>query len=208
MVKVFLKHGRDELLRRFHPWVFSGAVAQVQGSPAEGDIVAVYSAEGQFLACGHWQVGSIAVRILSFDADPTAPDFWEVSIARALAVRQAVGLFPEGDKLSEPATASGSKSASADRPAPGLCGSKVEKGFMAVGGAGDMPPKRMVNGNTVDLPAPGGAVTTRREESASAAFTAPAISSIGRSGSFIPTKIGKKHGAGDSPVKPANDGKA
>ena len=92
MVKVFLKHGRDESLRRFHPWVFSGAVAQVQGSPAEGDIVGVYSAEGQFLASGHWQVGSIAVRILSFDADPTAPDFWINSIARALAVRQAVCL--------------------------------------------------------------------------------------------------------------------
>ena len=94
MVKVFLKHGRDESLRRFHPWVFSGAVAQVQGSPAEGDIVGVYSAEGQFLASGHWQVGSIAVRILSFDADPTAPDFWINSIARALQARIAVGLFP------------------------------------------------------------------------------------------------------------------
>ncbi len=92
MVKVFLKHGRDESLRRFHPWVFSGAVAQVQGSPAEGDIVGVYSAEGQFLASGHWQVGSIAVRILSFDADPTAPDFWIDSISRALSVREAVGL--------------------------------------------------------------------------------------------------------------------
>lgn len=92
MIKVFLKRGRDESLRRFHPWVFSGAVAQVQGTPAEGDIVAVHSAEGQFLAAGHWQVGSIAVRILSFDADPTALDFWEISIRRALAVRQAVGL--------------------------------------------------------------------------------------------------------------------
>ena len=93
MIKVFLKHGRDESLRRFHPWVFSGAVAQVQGSPAEGDIVGVYSAEGQLLACGHWQVGSIAVRILSFDEDPTAPDFWVNSISRALQVRIAVGLF-------------------------------------------------------------------------------------------------------------------
>jgi 23S rRNA (cytosine1962-C5)-methyltransferase len=95
MIKVFLKHGRDESLRRFHPWVFSGAVAQVQGSPAEGDIVGVYSAEGQFLASGHWQVSSIAVRILSFDADPTAPDFWVNSIARALAVREAVGLVEQ-----------------------------------------------------------------------------------------------------------------
>ena len=102
MVKVFLKRGRDESLRRFHPWVFSGAVAQVQGSPAEGDIVGVYSAEGQFLASGHWQIGSIAVRILSFDADPTAPDFWINSISRALAVREAVGLFsasPSKDAL-------------------------------------------------------------------------------------------------------------
>jgi TrmH family RNA methyltransferase len=96
MVKVFLKRGRDESLRRFHPWVFSGAVAQVQGSPAEGDIVGVYSAEGQFLASGHWQVGSIAVRILSFDADPTAPDFWTNSIARALQARIAIGLYADG----------------------------------------------------------------------------------------------------------------
>ena len=96
MVKIILKRGRDESLRRFHPWVFSGAVAQVQGSPAEGDIVGVYSAEGQFLACGHWQVGSIAVRILSFDADPTAPGFWVDSISRALAVREAVGLYRVG----------------------------------------------------------------------------------------------------------------
>jgi 23S rRNA (cytosine1962-C5)-methyltransferase len=101
MVKVFLKHGRDESLRRFHPWVFSGAVAQVQGSPAEGDIVGVYSAEGQFLASGHWQIGSIAVRILSFDADPTAPDFWTNSIARALEARIAVGLYSEGSEQTE-----------------------------------------------------------------------------------------------------------
>ena len=101
MVKVFLKHGRDESLRRFHPWVFSGAVAQVQGSPAEGDIVGVYSAEGQFLASGHWQVGSIAVRILSFDADPTAPDFWTNSIARALEARITVGLYSEGSEQTE-----------------------------------------------------------------------------------------------------------
>ncbi len=100
MVKVILKHGRDESLRRFHPWVFSGAVAQVQGSPAEGDIVGVYSAEGQFLASGHWQVGSIAVRILSFDADPTAPEFWTDSISRALQARIAVGLYSDSSAFS------------------------------------------------------------------------------------------------------------
>lgn len=92
MIKVILKKGRSESLKRFHPWVFSGAIAQVQGSPAEGDIVAVYSSEGECLAAGHYQIGSIAVRILSFDADPLAPDFWTISIARALEVRRAAGL--------------------------------------------------------------------------------------------------------------------
>ena len=92
MTKVYLKKGRDESVRRFHPWVFSGAVAQVAGSPAEGDIVAVYSAEGEYLASGHWQIGSIAVRILSFDADPGSPSFWEDSIRAAFNARKAMGL--------------------------------------------------------------------------------------------------------------------
>ena len=113
MVKVVLKPGRDESLRRFHPWVFSGAVAQVQGSPAEGDLVGVYSSDGQLLASGHWQIGSIAVRILSFDADPTAPDFWVNSISRALEVRIASGLYvadADGDAVpAEAATASGNR---------------------------------------------------------------------------------------------------
>lgn len=92
MIKVILKKGRDESLKRFHPWVFSGAVAQVIGSPAEGDVVAVHDADGRYLAAGHYQIGSITVRILSFDADPTAPGFWTDSVARAVEARKAVGL--------------------------------------------------------------------------------------------------------------------
>ena len=92
MIKVILKRNRDESLRRFHPWVFSGAIAQIQGSPAEGDLVAVHDADGKYLACGHYQVGSIAVRILSFDEDPQSPSFWKNSLARAIAAREAVGL--------------------------------------------------------------------------------------------------------------------
>ena len=92
MIKIILKKGRDESLLRFHPWVFSGAIAQVQGNPAEGDIVAVHACDGSFLAYGHYQVGSIAVRVLSFDADVLAPDFWEVMLSRALQVRVACGL--------------------------------------------------------------------------------------------------------------------
>ena len=92
MDKIYLRKGRDESLRRFHPWVFSGAVASVSGRPAEGDIVAVYSAEGELLAYGHWQVGSIAVRILSYDEDVLQPDFYEKMIRRAFRVRAAAGL--------------------------------------------------------------------------------------------------------------------
>lgn len=92
MIKIILKKGRDESLRRFHPWVFSGAIAQIQGNPAEGDVVAVHASDGTFLACGHYQIGSIAVRVLSFDADVNAPDFWEIMLSRALQVRVACGL--------------------------------------------------------------------------------------------------------------------
>ena len=92
MIKIILKKGRDESLRRFHPWVFSGAIADIQGNPAEGDVVAVHASDGTFLACGHYQIGSIAVRVLSFDADVNAPDFWEIMLSRALQVRISCGL--------------------------------------------------------------------------------------------------------------------
>ena len=72
--------------------MFSGAVAEIQGSPAEGDIVGVYSSDGSFLAAGHYQIGSIAVRILSFDENVNNPDFWKIMIERAFLVRVAAGL--------------------------------------------------------------------------------------------------------------------
>ena len=93
MTKIILKKGREDSLLRFHPWVFSGAIAQVVGNPAEGDIVGVFSQGGDFLAYGHYQIGSIAVRVLSFAGeDVLSPDFWRNMIARALKVRIAVGL--------------------------------------------------------------------------------------------------------------------
>lgn len=92
MIKVILKKGRDESLRRFHPWVFSGAIAEIQGSPAEGDLVSVHSSDGGVLAYGHYQIGSIAVRILSFDDSALAPDYYENMLSRALQVRLACGL--------------------------------------------------------------------------------------------------------------------
>ena len=92
MDKIILKPRREESLLRYHPWVFSGAIAQVVGHPAEGDLVSVCSSDGKLLACGHYQIGSIAVRILSFDEDPTQPDFWERMLFRAYQLREAYGL--------------------------------------------------------------------------------------------------------------------
>ena len=97
MDKVILRPGREESLRRFHPWVFSGAIAQVTGRPAEGDVVGRFAADGSFLAYGHYQIGSIAVRILSFDEDPLRPDFFEIMVGRALQARTAVGLDGAAD---------------------------------------------------------------------------------------------------------------
>ena len=92
MDKVILKPRREESLLRYHPWVFSGAIAQIVGHPAEGDLVSVCSSDGRLLACGHYQIGSIAVRILSFDEDPTRADFWERMLRRAWQLREACGL--------------------------------------------------------------------------------------------------------------------
>ncbi len=92
MIKIILKKGREESLRRFHPWVFSGAIADMQGMPSEGDIVAVHAADGTLMAYGHYQIGSIAVRVLSFDDSALKAGFWEDMLSRALQVRVACGL--------------------------------------------------------------------------------------------------------------------
>jgi len=89
MAKIILKHKREESILRYHPWIFSGAIAQIVGHPAEGDLVDVFTAEGEPIACGHYQVGSIAVRILSFSGDPHSPDFWRERISAAKALRDA-----------------------------------------------------------------------------------------------------------------------
>lgn len=108
MTKIILKKGREDSLLRFHPWVFSGAIAQIVGEPAEGDIVGVFSQGGDFLAYGHYQIGSIAVRVLSFAGeDVLSPDFWKNMIARALRVRVAVGLVCPVSSAAEPVEATG-----------------------------------------------------------------------------------------------------
>ena len=90
--KVFLKPKKEESLLRFHPWVFSGAIQRIEGKPEEGDLVEVYGANQQFLAVGHYQIGSIAVRVLSFTQREIDHTFWVERIRSAYQLRCILGL--------------------------------------------------------------------------------------------------------------------
>jgi 23S rRNA (cytosine1962-C5)-methyltransferase len=92
IAKIFLKPGKEQSLKRFHPWIFSGAIEKSEGNPEEGDVVNVYSAGGEFLGMGHCQIGSIAVRILSFEEVVPDYDFWKLKIEKAWNLRKSIGL--------------------------------------------------------------------------------------------------------------------
>jgi len=89
---VYLKKGKEESLGRFHPWIFSGAIHHIEGRPEEGDVVRVLSADGRFLAIGHVQIGSIAVRVLSFDDVVIDRNFWLQRLRAAYDVRNSIGV--------------------------------------------------------------------------------------------------------------------
>lgn len=104
MTTIYLKPHKEESLKRFHPWVFSGAIARVvldakhQGdAPVEGELVSVRSAANEVLGVGHWQVGSIAVRILAFGVETLPKGFWSERIRAAYHVREALGLIARSD---------------------------------------------------------------------------------------------------------------
>lgn len=94
---IYLKRGKDESLKRFHPWIFSGAIHHMDEGIEEGDTVRVITAEGDFIAVGHWQKGTIAVRVLSFEDIAIDHDFWEQRIASALKMRQSIGIADNPD---------------------------------------------------------------------------------------------------------------
>ncbi|MCX6301283.1 MAG: class I SAM-dependent rRNA methyltransferase [Bacteroidia bacterium] len=96
-VKIILKSGKDQAVRRYHPWIFSGAIKKIYGTPAEGDLVDVYDNKDAFLATGHYQPGSIAVRILSFEKIEPDLDFFRKRIGDAVKYRQSLGLFDNPD---------------------------------------------------------------------------------------------------------------
>ncbi len=87
---IYLKKGKDESLRRFHPWVFSGAISHVDDGIEEGDTVRVINHDGEFIGVGHFQIGSIAVRMLSFEDIDIDAAFWKKRLASALKMRQDI----------------------------------------------------------------------------------------------------------------------
>ena len=100
MTTIYLKPHKEESLKRFHPWVFSGAIARVvldaahrASEPEEGEVVAVFSAANEILGVGHWQIGSIAVRILAFGVAELPDNFWSERIRAAYQMREAIGLI-------------------------------------------------------------------------------------------------------------------
>jgi len=96
-IKIVLKSGKDQSVRRYHPWIFSGAIKKIYGSPSEGDLVEVFDNKDSFLAVGHYQPGSIAVRILSFTEITPDIDFFRDRLKRALDYRKSLGLADNMD---------------------------------------------------------------------------------------------------------------
>ena len=90
--KIQLKPGKEDSLKRFHPWVFSGAIARFESQPDEGDLVEVIDSKGDFIAIGHYQIGSIAVRILTFNKESIDSDFWKRRLQVAFEMRKSLGL--------------------------------------------------------------------------------------------------------------------
>ena len=89
---LYLKKGKEESLERFHPWIFSGAIHHIEGEPEEGEVVRVLTSEGDFIAVGHWQIGSIAVRVLDFEGKAVDGAYWEDRLRVAYDLRCAIGV--------------------------------------------------------------------------------------------------------------------
>ena len=104
MITVYLKPHKEESLLRFHPWVFSGAIRSIQldadyphTQPQEGEVVQVLDSNGKTLGVGHYQIGSIAVRILAFGVGELPADFWQERIRAAYQVRCSLGLVSDNN---------------------------------------------------------------------------------------------------------------
>ena len=96
-----LRRGKEESLDRFHPWVFSGALVTMPDDIDEGDLVYVETSDGRRIGTGHFQIGSIAVRMLTFSDEPIDGDFYRRRLQEALKLRQSLGLIrPDNNRKS------------------------------------------------------------------------------------------------------------
>ena len=93
MKSIFLKRGKEDSLRRFHPWIFSGAIHHMSEEPEEGELVEVFTSENEYIATGHYQIGSIMVRVLTFEHEPIDQSFYEKKLSIAQDVRQRIGVI-------------------------------------------------------------------------------------------------------------------
>src|SRR5574344_615325 len=93
MKSIFLKRGKEESLKRYHPWIFSGAIHHMSQNPEEGEKVMVFTSENEYIATGHFQIGSIMVRVLSFENETIDQSFYERKLAIAKDVRQCIGVM-------------------------------------------------------------------------------------------------------------------
>ena len=92
-----LRHGKAESLKRFHPWIFSGAIQRMPDNLTEGQIVRIIDHKGDFLAIGHYQIGSIAIRVLSFVERKIDNEFWKERLSEAFNMRCSIGLVRRED---------------------------------------------------------------------------------------------------------------
>lgn len=95
--QIILKPKKEESLKRFHPWIFSGAIASMDKGIEEGEVVNVFTADKNFIAVGHYQIGSIAVRVLSFEQENIDSNFWEKRLSVAFDLRCSIGLVSDSN---------------------------------------------------------------------------------------------------------------
>jgi 23S rRNA (cytosine1962-C5)-methyltransferase len=138
--KVILYPGKDNSLKRFHPWVFSGAIRNILGHPVDGCLVNVYSAKDEFLGTGHYQNGSIAVRILSFKQVTIDDAFWFGALEKAYDMRKRLGISAMQDNSNAANVATAANAANAAN-----CSADITNCYRLVHGEGDFLPGLIID---------------------------------------------------------------
>ena len=97
--KVTLKPAKDKSIKRFHPWIFSGAIKTMDSGCKDGEIVNIYSNKGKFLGTGHYQDGSISIRVFEFTEQEINFNYWKNKLQNAYKLREKIGFLQIGDLI-------------------------------------------------------------------------------------------------------------